>query len=332
MSDLDNSIIGALQTGVPFVSRPFEVVAERVGCDEPTVIDTAQRLSEDGVLREISAVLEGSVLDHDSALCTGHIPADRVDEVAAVVSSHPTVTHNYLRDHHYNLWFTISAPRDQGVDRHVYALARAARVNAFHILRRTSTYKIGVRFDLNKLRNTTDRAALTDAPRFKPDARQQAMLRALQTPLPLVERPFAELCAATDLPEGELLAFANEHLGGAIRRYVATLRHRRLGVKGNGMVVWVADADEVDRAGNALAEAPEVSHCYARNPIEGFPYRLYSMIHGPDPGAVEAIAARLADEHGLGDHLVLHSTREFKKCRLRYFQPELASWLAARGG
>ena len=78
--------------------------------------------------------------------------------------------------------------------------------------------------------------------------------------------------------------------------------------------------------GAALAAAPEVSHCYSRPPFEGFPYSLYSMIHGPDEAAVRAVAERLSAETDSHRYDALFSTREFKKTRLRYFLPELDAW------
>ncbi len=117
-----------------------------------------------------------------------------------------------------------------------------------------------------------------------------------------------------------------------MRRYVGTLRHRKLGVRANAMVVWTVAENDIDAAGAKLAQAPEVSHCYARNAIEGFPYRLYSMIHGPDLDDCQQVARRLADELGVADYRLLVSLEEFKKTRLRYFLPELDQWWHAHGG
>ena len=86
------------------------------------------------------------------------------------------------------------------------------------------------------------------APKIEVGPRDAQLFRALQTPLPLVERPFEELARAVGAREAELIEFANRHLGGAIRRYVGTLRHRKLGVKENGMVVWRVAEDEIQAA------------------------------------------------------------------------------------
>jgi DNA-binding Lrp family transcriptional regulator len=98
------------------------------------------------------------------------------------------------------------------------------------------------------------------------------------------------------------------------------------------MVTWRVPDERIEEVGWRLAEAPEVSHCYARSAIEGFPYTLYSMVHGPDRESCRAIADRLASQTGLDDYAVLFSEREFKKTRLRYFLPELDDWWSSRAG
>jgi len=133
--------------------------------------------------------------------------------------------------------------------------------------------------------------------------------------------------------EEQLLAFGRQPLGGAIRRYVATFRHRELGVHGNVLVAWNVPEARVEETGLSFAAVPEVSHCYARESFPGFPYSLYTMIHGPDEASCRGLAADLSSRVGIRDYLLLPSRHEFKKCRLRYFLPELDAWWEAhRGG
>jgi len=323
-------LMRALQEAVPFAPRPFLALGEAPGLSEADVLAQLRDWTAKKVLREISAVLEGNALGYDSALVAGTVAEADLERVAGVVSAHPTVTHNYLRDHRYNLWFTIAVPPDMSLELTLARLAAEARVERFLPLRRTHTFKIGVNFDPDTLRNRT--SVVSSNKVVKPIAateRDQRIFRALQTPLPFVERPFEVLARAAEVTQEEILHFATSHLGGAIRRYVGTLRHRKLGVRENGMVVWRVEEEAIVEAGQRLASAPEVSHCYARNVIEGFPYTLYSMTHGPDREACLAIAERLSTETGIEDYAVLFSQREFKKQRLRYFLPELDAWWAA---
>jgi DNA-binding Lrp family transcriptional regulator len=325
-----NRLIRAVQNAVPLVEDPFGHLAADLGLRTADVHNLLREWSEAGKLREISAILEGSALGYESALVAGVVSESDLPRVVEAVNSHPTVTHNYLRNHAYNLWYTIAVPLEMGLDETIAALSRLTSV-PFHPLRRTATFKIGVNFDLAKLENRTEATPVTEVAPVELSDRVRVQFRALQTPLPIEPRPFDRLAAGAEVETSDLLAFGRAHLGGAIRRYVGTLRHRQLGVRANAMIVWnVPDGKELE-LGPSLARAPEVSHCYARNSIEGFPYTLYSMMHGPDLDTCERAAARLAEELGVDDYALLVSLEEYKKTRLRYFLPELDAWWARYG-
>lgn len=331
-TEQQNALAHALQGAVPLVSRPFRALAEELGVDESSVLEQLRAWKAEHKLREISAILEGSALGYDSALVAGAVPESELERVAEIVNAHPTVTHNYLRNHAYNLWFTIAVPHEMGLEATLAELARLAGVERFHPLRRTHTFKVGVNFDLVSKRSRTGVVALTPAAPAEVTPRDALLFRTLQTPIELCPRPFEELAERAGVGEHELLAFARRHLGGAMRRYVGTFRHRKLGVIGNGMVVWNVGAEDLGRLGPELASFPEVSHCYARNAIPGFGYTLYSMLHGPDEASCRELSRRIARRIGVSDYLILFSSREFKKCRLRYFLPELDAWWTEQRG
>ncbi|MBI3049758.1 MAG: hypothetical protein HYY76_15745 [Acidobacteria bacterium] len=323
----ENALAIAVQDGVPLCAHPFDELGRRLELQSSDVLGQLRTWSAEGKLREISAVLEGSLLGYESALCAAAVPEQDLLRVIDVVNAHPTVTHNYLRDHPYNLWFTIAVPQAMGLDETLARLERSADARFFPA-RRTRTYKVGVNFDLLAGENSTTAQDLPDLAPLDLSARQERFFRALQTPLPLAERPFAALADLAECREEELLEFARWHLGGAIRRYVATFRQRRLGVRGNAMVVWnvSGSGEALDEAGRRLARAPQVSHCYARESLPGFPYTLYSMVHGPDDASCRDLVVRLASIVGTDDYAVLVTKRELKKCRLRYFLSELERW------
>jgi DNA-binding Lrp family transcriptional regulator len=330
--ETSNALARRLQAGVPLVREPFHELAASLGVPPDAVLKEVDGWQTSGLLREISAVLEGSLLGYESALVAGTIPEDRIDEAAALINEHPTVTHNYRREHRLNLWFTLAVPAEMGLERTAAALASQVGVPTFHVLRRTKTFKIGVNFDLVTRYSQTEVTPLPTSQRgMNPTEVERRMLRALQTPLRCEERPFEELARRAEVSEGALLDLARSLVGGVLRRYVATFWHRRVGVHGNGMVVWRAEPEEEESVGTNLAAAREVSHCYARQAAPGFPYTVYSMIHGPDEESVRGVARRLEQEVGPREHLILFSTREYKKARLRYFLPELDAWWARHG-
>lgn len=323
----ENSLAKMIQKGVPLLKRPYLEIANRLNLSEQAVLDQLQGWKSDGRLREVSAILEGSYLGYDSALCCGQVSPDRIHHVAKILNQHPTITHNYLRNHYYNIWFTLATPREMSLDGTLEILAHQCELESFFALRRTHTFKIGVTFDLKTMQNTSSQELKSNHHFTCPELNDHSIniLRKLQEPLPLVSSPFDEL-AGDDLTAEAILEFAQSHLGGAIRRYVATFRHRKMGVKSNGMIVWNIDAQEIEVKGNQLAQFPEVSHCYSRNTIPGFPYSTYSMVHGPDDETCLGIAESIAQKIGVNDYRVLFSTKEFKKVRLRYFLPELNDW------
>jgi DNA-binding Lrp family transcriptional regulator len=335
MSTAESSALAsAIQRRFPLAPDPWSALADETGLMRSAVLGQVERWLEGGELREVSAVFEGEALGYDSALVAVAVADQQLEAVARGVARHPTVTHCYERNHATNLWFTLAVPPEMGLEATLGLLAAETGVDpaAFHPLRRGHTFKIGVSFDLESRRNDTQVALGDASQRFSPNAREVAMVRALQTPLPARERPFAALAEQAEVSTDELLGFAHRLLGTALRRYVATFRHRKLGVRGNGMAVWRVAEEDVRRVGERLASAPEVSHCYSRPPFPGFDYSLYSMIHGPDEPAVRRVAAELAESTGVGDYDVLFSQREFKKTRLRYYLPELTSWWAQRAG
>ncbi|MBI4485732.1 MAG: hypothetical protein HY655_06950 [Acidobacteria bacterium] len=320
-----NALAMAVQDGVPLCTHPFDELGRRLELRSSDVLQQLRTWSSEGKLREISAVLEGNLLGYDSALCAAAVPEQDLPRVIAVVNAHPTVTHNYLRGHAYNLWFTIAVPQAMGLDQTLARLERRAGVRVFPA-RRRRTFKVGVNFDLLTGENSTSAQAPPETAPVDLSARDERLFRTLQTPLPLIERPFAALAGEGACTEGELLTFARRHLGGAIRRYVATFRQQRLGVRGSAMVVWNVPDEKLEETGRRLADAPQVSHCYAREPLPDFPYTLYSMVHGPDEARCRDLVGRLAALVGIDDYALLVTTRELKKCRLRYFLPELERW------
>jgi len=112
----DLAILNALQDDLPLVSRPWKAIAERLGITEPEIISRMNRLKDTGIIRGISPVLESRHLGlHAATLVALHVPEERVDEVAAIISSYAEVSHNFQRDHYYSLWFTIAAQTEEGI-------------------------------------------------------------------------------------------------------------------------------------------------------------------------------------------------------------------------
>jgi len=154
-------------------------------------------------------------------------------------------------------------------------------------------------------------------------------IRALQIDLPTEPEPFAPLAAAEGLDVDTMLDRGRGMLeAGYMRRYSAVLFHRAAGSKANVLVAWAADSAGADAAGPRAAQVAGISHCYLRPAGPGWPYNLYTMIHGRSEQdcrlAIETILATTS----LTDHVELWTTAEYKKRRVRLFGPEEGQWEA----
>lgn len=145
----DLSVLEALQDDFPIVPRPFLEIAQRTGISEQDLLARLKRLSDTGILRGISPVLEARNLGIGSAtLVAAHVPEGRVAEVAAIISGYPEVSHNFRRDHQYSLWFTICGKDDREVVRVLQEIADRAGIAPENLLNLPTVerLKIDVRF------------------------------------------------------------------------------------------------------------------------------------------------------------------------------------------
>ncbi len=145
---------------------------------------------------------------------------------------------------------------------------------------------------------------------------------ALAEGLPLEPWPYARLAERLGLTENQIIAAAARLIeGGVVQRFGVIVRHRELGYRANAMVVWNVADDAVDAAGERLAALPYVTLCYQRpRRRPDWPYNLFSMIHGRERAAVEALVAEAARDGGIEDvpRAVLFSRRQFKQRGARY--------------
>lgn len=155
------------------------------------------------------------------------------------------------------------------------------------------------------------------------DARDWLVIEALQSGIPLTDRPYAVLAEGIGMDEGEFIRrTASLRERGIIRRMGLRVAHQEAGVKGNIMVGWSVPGGRVEEVGELLAAQPSVTHCYERPTYDDLPYNLYSMVHAADPEAAVAEVERLAALVGITDYRRLRTLRELKKSTPVYQQPE----------
>jgi len=148
MDDIDKKILNLLQKEFPLTEQPFLVVADKCGISEDEVISRVQKLKKEGVIRRIGAVFDGNKLGRVSTLCAARVPEEKLDEFVKVVNANPCVTHNYRRNHEYNVWFTCSAETDNGIDEFLSLLKTQTDVDEILDMRAVRTFKINASFSL----------------------------------------------------------------------------------------------------------------------------------------------------------------------------------------
>jgi DNA-binding Lrp family transcriptional regulator len=116
MDDLDRRILDALQQDFPVSERPFDILAQRLGLDPDLLWQRVEALRKSGVIRRLGASLDSRKLGFRSTLAAVRVGPDVVDRAAEAIGRHPEVTHSYLRDHEFNIWFTIIAADDRKID------------------------------------------------------------------------------------------------------------------------------------------------------------------------------------------------------------------------
>jgi len=341
LDSVDRRLLNRIQEDFPLVPRPYAALGEVLGIPEEEAMARIARLRAERVVRQISAIFDTRALGYRSSLVAMRIPEERLEEAARRISEHPGVSHNYARQHAFNLWFTLAVPPWQDLDEVAARLGRQAGAEATRVLPTLRLFKIGVRLDV-----TGERAP--DAPETRraysgEDAargaasplrgRDIAFVRELQKDLPMVPRPFLPWAERLGCTEEDLFAWCREMTRvGKMRRFAAVLRHQNAGFVSNVMGVWRVPPERVDEVGPIMASFAAVSHCYERPTYPDFPYNLYTMVHGRSREeclrTLEAIEART----GITEHAYLWSSREFKKERVLYFlEEDLPADLAAAG-
>jgi DNA-binding Lrp family transcriptional regulator len=336
MSELDRELLNAVQWNFPLTERPYAALGELLGVTHDDVLARVAHLKDAGVLRQLSAIFDTRALGYNSALVAAKMDPDRVDDAAAAVSAHPGVSHNYKRNHVYNLWYTIAVPPGDSLDEHVDVLHRESGALVTRKLPTLKLYKIGVKLDMTGATAADARTEVLEheKPERRPDMvaptlsdLEIAAIGIVQEDLPLVERPFAAEGELIGCGEGDVLdilrSFKQRKL---MRRFAAVMNHRNAGFKANAMGVWAVPGEQLEVLGPAMAGFAAVSHCYRRPTYDDWPYSVFTMIHGRTARDCEATVEAIRADTGVDEFALLWSIKEYKKVRVRYFTAGWHEW------
>jgi siroheme decarboxylase len=337
LDEIDKRLMNLLQSSYPLEPKPFELIAAEAELETEEVKARTKRLLDERIIREITPIFDTRALGYSSMLVAAKVDAENPQRAARIINSHPGVSHNYLRTHEFNLWFTIATPPDSGLglDGTLDVLQRLTSAESIRQLPTLKLFKINMNLEMQG--RTEDLAAAVEAvpPReLEPqpyDDTDIAVIRALQGPMEVTDRAYDAAAAEAGLSTEDFL----EHLRGMVerkllRRVAAILYHRRAGFSANGMGVWRVPEDRIPEAGARMAAVRGISHCYERPTYPDWPYSVFTMAHGRSKEECDAILDGIADQHGLhgDDRAVLYSSTEFKKVRLHYFTDDYARWEA----
>jgi DNA-binding Lrp family transcriptional regulator len=333
LDDTDRKLLNLMQGSFPIAPRPYQHVAGLGGVSESEVMSRVQRLLEKRIIRQVTPIFDTRALGYSSMLVAAKVDAEHPHRAAQVINEHPGVSHNYLRNHDFNLWFTIATEPDSklGIDDTLEILARESGAESVRQLPTLKLFKI--RMDLEM---EGDTQALASAAEVKEpidlepqpyDEFDIAVIRALQGDMPVIEEPYAPAAAELGIAQERLL----DHLAGMqerglLRRVAAILYHRRAGFSANGMGVWKVPDEQIFELGCRMAAFRGISHCYQRPTYEDWPFSVFTMAHGRSKEECDAVLEAIAEQTGIHERATLYSSTEFKKIRLTYFTESFKDW------
>ncbi|MCG6982949.1 MAG: AsnC family transcriptional regulator [Deltaproteobacteria bacterium] len=148
LDELDRIILNEIQSNLPIAPRPYQVLAEKLKCSEEEIIRRVQKMKDREVIRRIGANCNSRKLGYTSTLCAAKVPLDLMERFIEVVNSYTGVTHNYRREHEYNIWFTLIAPSTEAIKRILGEITQRTGVEEVISLPAERLFKIQVDFEV----------------------------------------------------------------------------------------------------------------------------------------------------------------------------------------
>ena len=343
MDSIDRSLLNAIQNQFPITEHPYQILGLAVGTTEEDAFHRIQRLRQEGIIRRLGGVFDSRRLGYYSTLCTAKVPEEKISILAKLLDGIPGVTHNYIRNHEYNVWFTLIARSKAVAESMLENISDVVGVSEIYSLPATRLFKINVNFDFELSEEDTSQdegidsiadASLEysdlstmgkpkDSSPYELNHEDIALIRVLQGNLPDSIIPYNVLAEALHWQVEDVILIANRLLEAqVVRRFGAVLRHQKAGFVANAMGVWQVDPDQAAKVGEIMSRFKEVSHCYQRPTLPDWPYSLFTMIHGRTAQDCGDVMKRISLATGVTTYSMLFSTAELKKSSMQYFLEE----------
>ncbi len=333
LDERDKQLLDLMQSKFPLEPRPYGRVAELAGMAEDEVLQRVRRLLDDRIIRQVTPIYDTRAFGYGSMLVAAKVDPEFPHRAAEVINAHPGVSHNYLRNHEFNLWFTLAVEEDSrlGLDGTLDVLQSLTGAESIRQLPTLKLFKIRMDLEMQGDTKSLASAGVAQEPieleRQAYDDFDVAVVRATQGDMPVCEEPYVPAAKELGITVARLL----EHLAamrerGLLRRVAAILFHRRAGFSANGMGVWEVPAERVHELGPRMASFRGISHCYQRPTYADWPYSVFTMAHGRSKQECDAILDSIALDTGIEGRATLYSSTEYKKIRLLYFTDAFKRW------
>lgn len=334
-NDDEARILNCIQDSFPLVQRPFAAIGNSLDLLENDVITIISNLKKRRIIRNIAAIFNPRRLGYAMGLVAMAIPDGKIKQAASIINEHPGVSHNYLRNHFYNMWFTLAEESENRFSSSVKLLAHRVGASDVLVLETEQILKIGVKLEIGRkaIKNTFDSKPIhhntpgSDNGKLSNDEKKGIVL--LQNDIPMVEEPFSYLNSKYKYWPNEdrfLEIAASLQQKGVMRRYAAVLYHMKAGFTHNALTVWKLPGNNIFTLEPFIRETA-VSHLYKRTTYPNkWEYPLFAMIHAKNLSALSTVVQKLSWESGITDYKVLHSLQELKKQRVVYFSDQFKQW------
>lgn len=148
MDSVNQKLLEIIQDNFPISPEPYKDLAISLGISETEVINRIKILQNNGIIRRLGAIFDSRKLGYKSTLCAIKVPSNKITFVSEIINSYPGVTHNYLREHDYNMWFTLIAPSKDHIVQICNEIKEKSEVSDLMILPAKKFFKIRVKFDV----------------------------------------------------------------------------------------------------------------------------------------------------------------------------------------
>lgn len=148
LDDIDLKLMNLLQEGIPITENPFEVMGEKLGLSEEDTLARVKKLDDEDRFRRIGPSIAPRKVGYTSTLVASRVPEEHFDSTVEYINKYPHITHNYERDHYYNVWFTVIAEGTDEIDRILNEVRDNTGAEEVLDLPATHLFKIQVQFNV----------------------------------------------------------------------------------------------------------------------------------------------------------------------------------------